>query len=116
VLGRIGDLGVEPVGRIRDGHQDQPADPIGVIQRELQRHPAAEAEAEHVRPVDAEMAEQPGHVAREVTQVDVAVDVSGAAVSLQFGGDQPAPRGQVGQQVAERQVDADQAAVQQHQR
>ncbi len=58
-----------------------------MIQRELQRHPAAEAEAEHVRPVDAEVVEQGGHVARHVGQVDVPVDVGGAAVSLQFGRD-----------------------------
>src|SRR6202034_3384616 len=87
VPGRIGDLLVEAVAGVADGREDEPADPAGVVHRQLQGHTAAEAEAEYVRLVDAEVVEQGGHVTGQVAQLEVAVDVGGAAVPLQFGGD-----------------------------
>ncbi len=87
-----------------------------MIQGQLHRHVAAEAEAEHVGLPDPEVTEQRGHVIGQEMQVDVAVDVGRAAVALQFGGDHRPARGQLGQQSAERQLDGHQAAVQQHQR
>ena len=116
MLGRIGDLGVEPVAGVADGGENEPADPVRVIQRQLQGHPAAKAEAEHVGLADAEVVQQRGHVTGQVAQVDVPVDVGGAPVSLQLGGDHLAVGGQLGPDVAERQVDGHQPAVQQHER
>ncbi len=73
----------------------------GMIHRQLHRYPAAEAEAEYVRPVDREVVKQGGDVTGEVAEVDVTVDVRRAAMPLQFGGDYLPVGGQVGQQPAE---------------
>jgi hypothetical protein len=45
--------------------------------------------------------EQGGHVTGQVAQLDVPVDVGGAPVSLQLGGDHLAVGGQFGPDVAE---------------
>ena len=58
-LDALGGVGVEEVEREPSGtHQDQPPDPVGVAEREPHRGAAAEAVAEQVHPLDAELVEQ----------------------------------------------------------
>ena len=58
-LHALGRVGVEEVERqAARAHQDQPADPVGVAEREAHRRTAAQAVAEQVDPVDAELVEE----------------------------------------------------------
>ena len=45
-------------------HQDQPADPLGVLEREPRRGAAAERVAQQVHPLDAQLVEQRGDARR----------------------------------------------------
>ena len=61
-LDALGRVGVEQVERQpARAHHDQPADPVGVGQRQPHRRTAAEAVAEQVHLLDAELVEQRDH-------------------------------------------------------
>ena len=58
-LDALGRVGVEQVERQpARAHQDQPADPVGVLDRQARRRTAAEAVAEQVHLLDAQLVEQ----------------------------------------------------------
>jgi hypothetical protein len=86
-LGRVRDLGVGPVGVIAGRGGDEAADPARIVERQLQPYPGAQAEAEHVGLVHAQLSEQPGHVPGQDGHGHVPVDIGRASVSLQFGSD-----------------------------
>ena len=64
---------------------------------------------------DTQVPQQPDDVGGQAGGRQRAVDVVGAAVRLEVGGDHLAPRGQPGEDVAELQVDVEQPPVQQEQ-
>ena len=69
-LDALGRVGVEEVQREPAGaHQHQPADPVRVAEREPHRRTAAEAVAEQVHPLDAELVEQRARRGRRRTVV-----------------------------------------------
>jgi hypothetical protein len=99
----------------RRGH-DQLVDHLRVLDRQVQRHGTADAEAEHVYLGQPQVLEQTDDVRCQVLARQRPVDVAGASVCLEVRGyDPPRPR-QLRQYVAELQVDVEQAAVQQQQR
>ena len=64
-LDALGRVGVEQVERQpARAHQDQPADPVGVLDGQPGRRTAAQAVAEQVHPLDAELVEQRDDVVR----------------------------------------------------
>ena len=83
---------------------------------EVQRNRAADAEAEQVDLGQVEVLQQADHVGGQVRRGQRPVEIVGAAVSLEVGGDDLSAGGQTRQQRAELQVDVEQPAVQQQQR
>ena len=100
-------------------HQHQPADPLGVLEREPRRRTAAEAVAEQVDPVDAELVEQRDEVVgREAEVVADHLGLVGAAEAGlvdQQGAEVLGEAWQRGAEVAPRRGPGT-AAVQHHER
>ena len=67
-----------------------------MLDRHLQRHPAAEGEADHIRLPQAEVVDQRGDVAGHQAHVQRPVDVGGPAVPLQVDEDDLVVVGQGG--------------------
>jgi hypothetical protein len=116
VLGGIPQVLVHAVGAHRLGDRHDRPHPVRVRDRQLQGDRGAQAEPEHVRPVDAQVVEQRDHVACQRGRGGDTVDVGGAAVTLQLDADHPVPADELRDQPGEAEVDALDAAVQQHQR
>ena len=119
-LHALGRVGVEQVERQPAGaHQHQPADPVGVAEREPHRRTAAEAVAEQVHPVDAELVEQRDHgVGREPVVVADHLGLVGRAEAGLVDQDRAEGLGEAGQgrpEVGPR-AGARAAAVQHHER
>ena len=69
-LDALGGVGVEQVEREpARAHQDEPADPVGVLDGQAGRRTAAEAVAEQVHPLDAELVEQRDDVLHREAEV-----------------------------------------------
>jgi hypothetical protein len=94
---------------------DQPADQGRVLRRGLQRHPAAQGVAHHVRLVQLEMPDERGDVVGHQPHVERPVDVGGPAMPLQVDGDDLVAPGQRGQDRPEH-LARPEPAVQQDQR
>jgi hypothetical protein len=87
-----------------------------MVDGQVERCRASDAEPEDVGLRDLEVLEQSDDVGGEVLAPERPVDVVGPPVALEVGGDHPAGRGEPGEQLAELQIDVEQAAVQQEQR
>ena len=124
-LDALGRVGVEQVEREpARAHQDEPADPVGVLDGQAGRRTAAEAVAEQVHPLDAELVEQRDDVLHGEAEVVAdhrwlvgaaearLVDQQGAEDAREPGqrGAEVGPRGRAGPaavQHEQRQVAAD---------
>jgi hypothetical protein len=72
-----------------------------MLDRAAQAGVAAEGVAQQVRLAEPEVIDQRGDVVAEVLVPELPVDVRGAAVPLQFDGDDPAVPRQLVEQIAE---------------
>jgi hypothetical protein len=81
--------------------------------RQVERDAAADAESEDVRLRHPQMLQQADDVGGQVGAGKWPVDVIGAPVSLEVGGDHLSTCGQARQELTELQVDIEQTAVQQ---
>ena len=102
-------------GERRRRHDDLP-DPFGVIDGEVERDGAADAEAEDVSARHSEMIQHGQHIPGESCRGEGPVDVIRAPVPLEVDRDHSPARREVGDEGAELLIDVEQSAVQQHQR
>jgi hypothetical protein len=116
VLRRVPQVRVHAVRAHRLGDRDDRAHALGVRDRQLEGDRGAQAEPEHVRPVDAQVVEQRDHVACQRGRGADPVDVGGAAVAGHLDADQPVAADQFRDEPGEAEVDVLDAAVQQYQR
>ena len=84
--------------------------------RQVKRDGAADAEPEDVGPCDLQVLQETDDVGRQPGAGERAVDVVGASVPLEVGGDHLAGPRQGRQHLAELLIDVEQAAVQQDER